>query len=364
MSPRGKDPENRDLPVNLSVTRKWFLYRRPTDGRKFSLGSDRARAIQTAKDLNAHYARTGGAFDKVTAGDPIPEDTFSTCVAEFANGLRERELAPSTLVEYRRMLARIGEHFEGQQVDAITTRDIVLFLKTHPPRASQMYRRLLVQVFNYVKGEGLRTSDNPATSTIRRRAKVQRERLTLEQYRLVYEQATPHIQNAMDLALHTLQRREDIAALRYADHRESCLWVQPLKTRKYGVSLKIEVPPELRAIIARCRDGVLTPFMVHQPYAANKARRGKRLQPSSLSRGFRCARERARALHPESFPVEPARRPSFHEIRGLGALLYKNAGRDPQALLGHLDPETTRLYLSRHEIQWVTVRAGLDLSGQ
>lgn len=217
--------------------------------------------------------------------------------------------------------------------------------------------------FHYAKSEGVRTLDNPVADTIPKHVEVQRERLTLEQYRLVHEQASGPIQNAMDLALHTLQRREDIAALRFADNREGSLWVRPLKTRKHGVSIRIELTPELEEIIARCRDGILSPFIVHQPYRANKARRGKRLSPASLSRGFQLARERARALCPRCFPDEPVRRPSFHEIRALGALLYKEAGGDPQALLGHLDAETTRVYLDRHQIRWLVVPA-LDLSGK
>ncbi len=371
MAPRRKDQENSDLPLNLTVNRKvnrklLFLYRRPTDGRKYSLGSDRARAIQTAKELNAHYERTSGLLDKVIEGGPIPERSFSACVAEFsAHGLRKlKKLAPATLREYQRMLSHIAKHFEGQEADAITTRDIAQFLRKYPPRASRLYRCVLSMAFHYAKSQGVRTLENPVADTIPKHVEVQRERLTLEQYRLVHEQASRPIQNAMDLALHTLQRREDIAALRFADNREGYLWVRPLKIRKHGVALKMGLTPTLEEIIARCRDGILSPWMIHQPYGANKARRGKRLNPGSLSRGFQDARERERALHPEHFPVDPGKRPSFHEIRALGALLYKEASADPQALLGHLNAKTTRVYLDRHQIRWSVVSTGLDLSGK
>ncbi len=280
MAPRRKDQENSDLPLNLTVNRKvnrklLFLYRRPTDGRKYSLGSDRARAIQTAKELNAHYERTSGLLDKVIEGGPIPERSFSACVAEFsAHGLRKlKKLAPATLREYQRMLSHIAKHFEGQEADAITTRDIAQFLRKYPPRASRLYRCVLSMAFHYAKSQGVRTLENPVADTIPKHVEVQRERLTLEQYRLVHEQASRPIQNAMDLALHTLQRREDIAALRFADNREGYLWVRPLKIRKHGVALKMGLTPTLEEIIARCRDGILSPWMIHQPYGAKGAPR-------------------------------------------------------------------------------------------
>ncbi|MEH6814187.1 MAG: hypothetical protein V7677_16760 [Motiliproteus sp.] len=52
-------------------------------------------------------------------------------------------------------------------------------------------------------------------------------------------------------------------------------------------------------------------------------------------------------------------RPTFHEIRALGAHLYKEQGIDPQALLGHTDAKMTDHYLDGHGTQWTRVRANL-----
>ncbi len=358
MAPRPKDPKNADLPKNLTPNRNIFIYRRP-DGRFYSLGTCRERAIALAKQLNAHYAERNALFDRITDGDEIKHPTFSEFVAEFGQrDLRALGLSETTLKEYQRMLGHVNRHFAGLAPDDITTQHVAHFLRGYPPRASRAYRSLLLLVFKHAKSEGVRSGENPVVDTIRRPMVVQRERLSARQYRAVWEKAAPHIQNAMDLALYTLQRREDIARLRFADYRDGHLWVRPHKVEKYGVALRIAVHEELAAVIARCRDGILSPWMVHQPQTANKARRGKKLAPASLSRGFKEARD---AADPALFPQDPAKRPSFHEIRGLGAKQLRDAGIDPQALLGHRDAETTRLYLDRHEIRWITVSARVSL---
>lgn len=74
------------------------------------------------------------------------------------------------------------------------------------------------------------------------------------------------------------------------------------------------------------------------------------------------AREAAHETNPDLFPEDPAKRATFHEIRALGAKLYKELGINPKELLGHLDEKTTRVYLDRHQIKWVAVKAVLKLS--
>jgi integrase len=49
--------------------------------------------------------------------------------------------------------------------------------------------------------------------------------------------------------------------------------------------------------------------------------------------------------------------PTFHELRSLGIRLYKKQGYDPQALAGHRDPETTRIYTDTRGAEWIDVAA-------
>ena len=61
--------------------------------------------------------------------------------------------------------------------------------------------------------------------------------------------------------------------------------------------------------------------------------------------------------------VAPAQRPTFHEIRSLGAELYRRAGHPGDAiqrLLGHSSAKMTQTYLDRGvEVQYVDAAAGL-----
>jgi len=54
--------------------------------------------------------------------------------------------------------------------------------------------------------------------------------------------------------------------------------------------------------------------------------------------------------------------PTLHEIRSLGASLYREAGwpeGQVQLLLGHSEIQMTRHYLKGHEAPWERIEAGL-----
>ena len=199
--------------------------------------------------------------------------------------------------------------------------------------------------------------DNPARKTIKRKEVVKRKRLTLDGFNAIRAFATVAVKNAMDLALQTLQRREDIADAKFSDVKDNALCIIQQKT---GSPVKIKISQQLRDVLARCRDNVISPHIIHQGFKTNKARRAKKLTPESLTKGF--ARARAES-HYLDF-MEPAERPSFHEIRALGADLYRQAGwpeSEIQKLLGHKAESETQKYLDRHEVKWVEVGCGLNV---
>ncbi|VAW60027.1 hypothetical protein MNBD_GAMMA08-2930 [hydrothermal vent metagenome] len=60
-------------------------------------------------------------------------------------------------------------------------------------------------------------------------------------------------------------------------------------------------------------------------------------------------------------------RPSFHEVRALGAELYRQAGwaeDSIQQLLGHTNAKMTQTYLDRHRkdaVEYNVVESGLEI---
>jgi integrase len=167
----------------------------------------------------------------------------------------------------------------------------------------------------------------------------------------------------MDLGLHTLQRPGDVLQFRWEDITPTGLRVVQRKT---GKKLEIEIGQPLLVILDRCRDRVVSPFIVH------------RLPEKMRPRGMRA---KARVHHTQVL-LEQAERefdqvrtasglymrtnnpPTLHEIRSLGASLYREAGwpeGQVQLLLGHSEVQMTRHYLKGHEAPWERIEAGLSL---
>jgi integrase len=70
------------------------------------------------------------------------------------------------------------------------------------------------------------------------------------------------------------------------------------------------------------------------------------VNPQYLSKAFEAARDRSERWS----TLKPRERPTFHEIRSLGARLHRAAGipeTDIQALMTHADQRTTQIYLER-----------------
>ena len=149
-----------------------------------------------------------------------------------------------------------------------------------------------------------------------------------------------------------------LASIRRADISDDILHVARSKT---GVKIKIHIGRSLATIIDRCLDGdLISPWLLHQPVSANKNRIAQKLAPATLSRWFMRVRDRSKLYA----HLQPLERPSFHEIRSLGAHLMEQAGYDKaviQALLGHKQARMTELYLDRYEQRWIEVTGGLEL---
>ena len=349
MRVRPRKPANKSLPPNLygPDSRGYFKYRHPRTKADHGMGNDRRKAIEAAHILNNRFLTAVDLVDQVLACDR-PLTQFLTV---FENTiLPEHKLSRATLKDYKQKLRIVkDEDWAKKEPDDITIDDISTFLDKFPPTQSNSYRSLLVMIFRYAIAKGKGTT-NPAASTIKRLISIKRQRLTIEGYRAVYKWADDQLKNAMDLALHTLQRREDIVEMQRP--KDGALEVIQKKT---GAAIRITISGPLKIIVARCNDGVASNYLIHQPIQRNTTLIGQKFAPETLSRRFQFARDASGFF--ESTP--PDERPTFHEIRSLGARLYKQRGIDPQSLLGHTTEAQTQVYLSRHEVQWTEVDAGL-----
>lgn len=183
-----------------------------------------------------------------------------------------------------------------------------------------------------------------------------RRQLDTEGFRAILEKAPPWLALAMEISLVTLQARKEICSMKHEHFRDGHLFV--IRDKVSGDSdmafIRIEITEELDVLRRRSLslDNTLSPYLIHR-----KAERERRdwiqakehwtcIQPGYVSREFAKARDISGAYD----DLDAPQRPTFHEIRGLGARLYRKQGMPEeaiQALMTHANRRTTLIYLER-----------------
>lgn len=350
-------------PDNLYPNRGGFKYRHPLTRKETWMGLDRAKAFAAAKKLNALLAPSGDLVDRVVGASETVRDAVGVFRRDDVPG---RKWAAKTAEVYESVIQRIDRGIGDRAVATLTVKDCASFIRTvtESPRARQQFRLVLGWILACAVEEGW-VDTNPVLQTRKFAHERKRDRLTVEVYSAIWAKAPAWVQNAMDLSLLTLLRREDVVSVRFADERDGALCVVPGKTEdSTGVRLRIAMGDDLAALISRCRDSVLSPYLVHRLPA--KARpthlRAKdrdhhtQVLPEQLSRAFADARDAA--------GIDGDNPPTFHEVRSLGGALLKDAGwtlPQVQALMGHGSEEMTKVYLEGHETPWQSVSTGIAL---
>ena len=366
MVPRRRSAANRDLPPNLYPCKNGYKYRRPDNRKESWMGMDKAKACAAAKRLNAMLTPSDDLVNKVVAAG----QTVADAVRIFRlDDMPHRGWAPKTAAWYEVFLNRIEQDLGKTPVEEISVNTCATYIRevTQSARSRQTYRLMLGWVLTCAIEEGWIES-NPALLTRKHAHTRKRERLTLAAFQKIHADAPTWLQNAMDLSLMTLLRREDVAAARFADFHDDALWIIPQKTENSTLMrLKIsDSSGDLAALIARCRnDSVLSPYIIHR-LPERIASRGKaakerdhhtQVLPVDITREFASIRDR--------LDIGGENPPTFHEIRSLGGALLRERGwtdEQVQALMGQADVSTTRGYLEGHDnIPWNEVSTGVTL---
>jgi enterobacteria phage integrase len=327
---------------------------------------DREKAFTAASKLNAMLMPSNDLVARVVEPGETIDDAIKVFRMEDMPG---RGWARKTAELYESILNRMSALIGKQEVVAITVRDCATFVKevTESSRARQQFRLALQWVLACAVEEGW-IEANPALQTRKAIYKRSRNRLTKDIYDAIHHKAAPWLQNAMDFSLLTLLRREDVVSLRFADVHDNALWVVPGKTEgTTGARLKIGIEPDgdLAVLVARCRDSVVSPYLIHRlpdRAQANDKRAKSRAHhtqvlPEQLSRAFADARDDA--------GIDGDNPPTFHEIRSLGGALLREAGwtvSQVQTLMTHTSEAMTEHYLGGHEAPWTEVQTGVKLA--
>lgn len=371
----------RRRPDNLKRRQKrgvwYFSYVDPATKDETGLGRDYEQARQAAQILNAKRA-TDPVLALVNRVDK-PSKTVEKHVSWFDKevlakhrGKDGRPLAESTIYNRRLMLQGIVAHFgKNRDVATITRRECVALLEAQTPEQHNRYRQFMHQVFLHAVAQGLR-DDNPIEMTVKKTVVRQRQRLTREVFDGIHAAAAPWFRRALDLALWSLQRREDLTLLRSDQHwKDGRLFVAQGKVEAHGTGrLRVTPGEKLKAAIIACLNAPQRadcPFLLFKVPERHAPAEWKvhdyQLAPEMLTREFQRLRDELVDARGKSIwkGIPERQRPSFHEIRSLGGDMYVQDLGWPrekvQALYGHTTMEMTQHYLDGHGEKWDDVEA-------
>lgn len=349
----------------------YWQYKHPISGRFHSLGTDEAEAKQVAGEANTiiaeqrtrqilsvndRLARMKGKRTDITVTEWI--DRYIEIQEER---LRNNDLRPNSFRQKNKPLRLFREHCGMRYLKDIETIDIAEITDAIKNdgfgRMAQIVRLVLVDVFKEAQHAGhVPPGYNPALATKQPRHKVTRQRLSLEEWKSIYDAAEsmqPYLQCGMLLALVTGQRLGDICNMKFSDIWDDMLHIEQEKTgSKLAIPLELKCNAlglTLRDVVSKCRDTVISKYLVHFRHSTSQATRGGGVSSSSLTTSFKKARNKC------GIEWKKGTAPTFHEQRSLSERLYEAQGIDTQKLLGHKSPQQTAKYHDDRGKDWTVV---------
>lgn len=381
MSPRPRKRGSKDLPANLYVNKKnginYFSYRHPHTGDRSGMGTNKLRAVDAARQLNQLLIQDNNLVANVLkSADPFSEYIeYYRDVILPAKRIKGFKLSVSFQKEAVRRCNVFIRELGHISFSAITQQDIADYLKTRSTaEVFNSHKTLLSQIFKQAISDGRQIQNFPEFILRADTEHTKRNRLSLDEYKTIYNCASKVIRNAMELSLNSMQRRTDIKNWRFDyDRGDGFIYLIQSKTRKHGMSAYLRIPVNLPVsysksgaktlseLISNYRDEQVCPYVVHQM----PKRRGMKmasdkdhimqLTTDQLSKGFAEARDQAGVGKNSQHP------PTFHELLSLGELLRKQQGwtlKQIQTLRGHTSEKMTMKYLDGQE--WTTVDIAIN----
>lgn len=379
---RPRSRANGELPDNLyrksdkRTGKDYYSYKDIRDGSWHGLGSDKEAAINDALALNAAIYATIRS-QKLLAIQTQATDgaTLNRAFLHHMKVCEDRKLAYNTIATRKSqagaIIAGIGK---DRDIRSITVGDAALLIKKYEAqgkdRTARAIRTAGMEMWKDAIAEGWcetniwQTTRNPSVE-------VKRSRLLLDAFWEIHKYANtltkePWIARSMELALVSVQRREDIALAEFKASAKPIMWVDggmlrviPQKTEKKS-NTRLEIPLDvtiqgltLGQVVASCRaDNVVSRYLVHHtaPHAFSKP--GDPVWKDTISRGFQRCRDVVGIVGENG--KNP---PTFHEIRSLAIREYTKAyGPEvAQAMAGHKEAATTDIYRDIRGAEWARV---------
>jgi len=345
----------------------YWRYKHPITGKFHGLGDNEEEAKETALDANTRLAaqKMNQIFkirEKIItrAGLFI---TVSSWLDKYMKIQDERlksgEIKLNTYKQKTAPVEAFRRECGAMELQSIGAKDIAAIIEQYKERGqrrmAQVVRMVLVDVYKEAQHAGeVEPGYNPALATRKPINRVQRERFDIEEWRVIFraaEGAQNYVQNSMLLAVVTGQRLGDISRMKFSDVWDDHLHIEQEKTgMKLAIPLSLrcnELDTSLREVITRCRDMIVSPYILHIHHTTGKAKRGGQVSSASITASFSQVRDRSGLKWTEGTP------PTFHEQRSLSERLYRAQGIDTQKLLGHKNQMMTDRYNDDRGKDWV-----------
>lgn len=352
MSPAPRRVANRGLEPNLHTHPKGFRWKNPRTGRYHYLGKSvgKHEANEAARQLNHAYSRKSSIFERIALQES--ETLGSVIKTHLKQYLPHQRVTENTRKNREYIFGKVSaSDLAASDVSTITTRDIVKYLQSlATDNMRQQYRAQLISVFKTAIKEGL-IDQNPVLHTDAPHVERQRDRLHVDGYKALYELAEPWLQNLMDLLRLTLQRPDDLLLLKWGAYTGTHLRVVQGKTE---ARLAIAVSAEIKTVLDRCRDDVVSPFIIHRLPEKLKPReqRSKRREHHTQILRTQASRAFTDILRKCEYFEGHKNPPTLYECKSLGIAEYRTQGWEKervQRLAGHRNVRMTEHYARGHE---------------
>ncbi len=274
-------------------------------------------------DALREYARQ---LDRPTGTGDMPALIDTMLPRILRNRKTGKPHAAETQRQYKACADMLRSMLAQFNVADITPRDVHSVrreLQTTPAVANRAVTVLTLILAEAVRDEMI--ASNPAIGVERMLIPARTRRVTVAEYERLYANADPLLRAVMHLCYATGQRLMDVARIRSEDIGEDGVY---FKQQKTGSEVVIAWTPELRAAVAEAR--ALKPNALRPTHLFGFA------APTYTMIRKRWEKARADAKLPDV---------RMHDLRAMSASDAKAQGIDPQALLGHTDERTTRIYL-------------------
>lgn len=352
----------------------YWQYRHPLTGQFIGFGTDPDAAKLAATELNRLLAQQEAA-QSFALIDMVNNKTVNSkksirmgvWIGRYLQLQEERlknnEIKINTLKSRKTCTNVLAERMPDTGMQDVTTKMLAAITDEYKAngkaRMAQTLRSVWIDLFKEAQHAGeVEPGYNPALATRKVVVRVSRSRLSPEMWKAIFEAAgkmAPYVQNSMLLAVVTGQRRGDIAKMKFSDVWDGHLHVEQQKT-----GAKLAIPLTLRCemlditlaqVIKRCRDRVVSPWLLHHVVSSGIVKAGDQVGENSLSVSFKLA------VDGTSLSVESGKTmPTFHEQRSLSERLYEGQGINTQQLLGHSSDRMTAQYHNDRGLDWVKVK--------